>query len=288
MAARILFDGRASLGFARSGSTYVNGIDLFQVNQEVANASAIGIAHDPLGAHGNVWRFTVDRALDYSEAQDKARAELSPPNSGVNDPGTPRDNSDVYMAKGVDLWFFWRFMLAPDFRYADDATQYTGDAVLIQIHDKPGTSDRVAPIHLILINDILELRNSYSTTVNYDRLLWRQRASAGVWYSCVLNARWDDTAAPSEGYMHWWVNRRKAFVETSALNTYATDNSPGPWPKCSGLYYPHGLPSNFTQNTVYHTGLQVGTEYSSFDEFMAACGSSDTELEGFVTRGVSL
>lgn len=288
MAESILFDGRASQGFSKSGSTYVNGTDIYQINQDVSNADGIGIESDPLGTYGDVWRFTLDRDLDYDAVNGKARAELSPPNSGVNDVGPPRDNSDVYMAKGVDLWFFWRFMLASDFRFADDARRVSKEAVLIQIHDKPGTSDRVAPWHLILVNDVLELRTSYHPTTNNDRLVWRAPARAGVWYSCVLNAKWDDTAAPAEGYMHWWVNRRKAFIETAAVNTYATDNSPGPWPKCSGYYYPHGLPSNFQRNTVYHVGLQVGTEYSSFDAFMAACGSSDTELEGFVNAGVSL
>lgn len=284
----ILFDGRASLGFSRVGNQYTNGVDIFQINQtKIANTSAIGIVADPAGVYGNVWSFTLDRDLDYDAVDDKARAEMSAPNTGSISAGPPRDNSGVYMAKGVDLWFCWRFMLAPGFQFAVGATNFQRDAVIAQIHDNPGTSTRVAPWHVILVDDRLELRNSYHPSTENDRLLWWEKARTGVWYSCVLSARWDDTAGPN-GYMHWWVNRRKAFIETNALNTYATDNSPGPYPKCSGYYYPHGLPSNFRRATVYHVGLQVGTEYSSFTEFMAACGSPDTELEGFVTRGVSL
>lgn len=284
MAASILFDGRASAGFTKSGSTWVNGVDIYQINQEITNDAGITIASDPLGQRGSVWKFTLERALDYDGGTDKARAELSPPNSGSAGVGPPRDTSDVYMAKGVDLWFCWRFALATDFVFADDATAVSNDVILLQIHDKPGTSSRVAPWHLILVNDMMEIRNTYSTSVDYHRLLWKRRAVPGMWYSVVVNALWDDTAGPSSGYQHIWVNGRKVFRETAALNTYATDNSPGPWPKCSGYYYPHGLPANFNRNTVYQSGLVIGTEYASFDAFMLAASEPDTELEPFLAN----
>ena len=41
--------------------------------------------------------------------------------------------------------------------------------------------------------------------------------------------------------------------------------------------------------TVYHWGSQIGDEsYSTFNEFMAACGADAVELEPFVTPGVSI
>lgn len=287
MSKQILFDGRADQGFAKSGSTYVNGTDIYQINQEVSNAAAIAIVADPLGVFGSVWRMRLNAVDDFYGATGKARAELSPPNTGSHAVGPPRDNSDIYMAQGVDLWMAWDFMLDENFVFATDANRGSHDAVLIQIHDQPGTSSRVAPWHLILVNGTLELRNSYDDVTENDRLLWQTPAQRGKWYSMVLNAWWDSTA-PAAGYMKLWVDRRRVFTESSALNTYPTYNSPGPWPKASGYYYPHGLPSNLVENTVYHRGLRVGTEYTSFTEFMTACGSSAAELEPLMARSISM
>lgn len=273
----ILFDARLNTGstWTRAGSNYSNGIDSLVVNQDIARASAYSQIVD--AERGLVWGINAEPA-DYYSVSGKLRVELSAPNSGVAAAGPPRDTSDVYMAKLTDLWFRWAFRLDDDFWFASDARQDSRDVVLVQMHDAPGTSSRVAPVHLLLVNDQLELHNSYSETVNYDRLLWRAPAIAGQWYTLVLNVYLDDTA-PATGYLHCWVNGRKVFVETGGLNTYATSNSPGPWPKDAGIYLPHGLPSGFPGNALRSEGLVVGDAYASYDAFMAACGLPDTELE---------
>lgn len=273
----ILFDSRLNTGstWTRSGSTYGNGVDLLEINQEVTRYSAYQQVFD--SEKGLVWEITA-LTTDRSGVTDKLRNELSAPNSGINSVGPPRDNSGIYMAKLTDLWFWWSFRLDDDWWFASTASQFSGDCVLMQTHDKPGTTSRTAPMHLILVNDTLELRNSYSETVDYDRLLWRAPAVRGQWYTFVLNAYLDDTASAT-GYLRWWVNRRKVFNEVNGLNTYATFNSPGPWPKMGGIYFPHDVPDGFPGNTIKHAGMIVGDNYASYDAFMAACGLPDTELE---------
>jgi len=55
------------------------------------------------------------------------------------------------------------------------------------------------------------------------------------------------------------------------------------------LYAPNGWGGGQDTRTAYYWDIEIGDEeYTTFNEFMAAVGSSDTELEGFVTRGVSL
>lgn len=280
----ILFDGRASQGFWRSGNQFVNGTDVYAINQTVIeNTAAIAIAQDPLDQHGQVWRMTLDATVDYDAFEDKARAEITTPNSGSNSAGPPRDNSGTYMAQGVDLWMRWAFLIPADFVFAVEATEHSKDVVIIQIHDAPGTAMRVAPWHLVLVNDDLQLRTSWSETVDNDRLIWRDKCRTDHWYEVALNAQWD-SSDPAGGYMRVWVGQREIFREYNALNTYATYNSPGPYPKGGGYYYPHGIPSNLTQNSVYHRGVQIGTAYVSLTEFLAACGSTDIELEPELLR----
>jgi len=271
----ILFDSRLNTGSAwtRSGGSYSNGVDILAINQDVTRYDAFTQVIDD--EFGLVWEIN---AIPQDLVADKIRDELSPPNSGVNDAGPPRDNSGTYMAKLTNLWYRWAIRLDPDWWFATNATKNSGDCVLLQCHDAPGTSSRVAPLHMILVNDVLELRNSYSETVDYDRLLWRDKAVTGQWYTFVLNAYLDD-AAPATGYLRWWVNERKLFTEDNGLNTYATFNSPGPWPKMGGIYYPHGMPRGFPGNKIRNEGMIVGDGYSSFDEFMIAAGLSDRELE---------
>lgn len=271
----ILFDSRLNTGsvWTRSGSTYGNGTDVLAINQETTRYSAFAPVLDSV--RGLVWEIDA-RPSDL--VSDKIRNELSPPNTGVNAGGPPRDNSGTYMAKLADLWYRWAFRLDSDWWFATTATRNGGDCVLLQAHDAPGTSSRVAPFHVLLVNDELQARNSYSETVDYDRLMWKAPAVRGRWYTLVLNAYLDDTA-PATGYLRLWVNGRKVFHEDNGLNTYATFNSPGPWPKMGGIYYPHGMPVGFSGNKLRHEGLVVGDAYGSFDAFMLAAGVSDREQE---------
>jgi len=281
----ILFDSRLNKSATRwllSGGTFSNGTDIMSVNQEVARPEAYQQVTD--ARRGLVWSIN---ALPSDLLSNKIRNELSAPNSGVNSVGPPRNNSGTYMLKLRNLWYRWAFRFTEQSWFASGATKDRWDCVIIQKHDTPGTGSRVAPLHLLLVNDELQLRNSFSTTTDYDRLLWRRKAEVGVWYDCVLQAFLDDTA-PATGYMRWWVNGRKVFHEDNALNTYATDNSPGPWPKDAGIYYPHGMPLGFPGNHILSEGMVVGDGYSTFAEFMAACEIAQPELEMTVRGGTSL
>lgn len=273
----ILFDSRLNTGalWTRVGSSYGNGLDSLEVNQDTARASAFSQVTD--SERGLVWQINAIPA-DLNGTTGKLRNELSAPNSGASSAGPPRDYSGVYMAKLTDVWHRWSLRLDPDWWFASTATRENGDCVLLQTHDSPGTSSRVAPMHLILVNGNFELRNSYSETVENDRLLWRAKAVAGQWYEFVYNAYLDDTA-PATGYLRWWVNGRKVFSEDNGLNTYPTFNSPGPWPKMGGIYFPHSVPDGFPGNQLRHEGLIIGNSYESFNAFMTAAGVDSTEKE---------
>lgn len=279
----ILFDARLNTGstWTRSAGNYSNGTDIMSINQEVTRFDAYGQVED--ATNRLVWSINSS-ASDL--VGDKLRNELSAPNSGVNSPGPPRDNSGTYMAKLTNLWRRWNFKLDRNWWFARNATGTDGDCVIIQLHDAPGTSDRVAPWHMLVINDEWQIRNSFSQSVEYDRILYRAPAVRNRWVSVVLNAFWDDTA-PETGYMRIWINRRKVFTEDNHLNTYATFNSPGPWPKDVGIYWPHGLPDGWQPSSLLSEGMVVGDGYASFNDFMSAAGIAETELESVTRTPVS-
>lgn len=276
----ILFDGRFSgngnWAYDAASDRWMNGTDQYALDRENSRAAIDAMQFVVDREYGRVMRcrLTPD---DVVSGEQKARIELSAPSGGIGDAGPPRDTSDQFMAKGVDLWFAGAFQLSAGTVFGRASTPDRGDVVLVQWHDKPGGS-RKAPAHIVLINDELQFRNSYDTGSGYDRLMWRAKARKGVWYRWVLQALWDDSA-PGAGYMRLWINDQKVFEETSALNTYSDDNDPGPWPKMGGLYVPHGWPAGVPSLEVKHIGLIVGTEYAGYAEFSAAAALGWSEAE---------
>lgn len=272
----LIWDGRASNGFAKSGTTFTNGALTYNMSQEVSRPGAFSVVPDPLGQFGAVFRMDLDVSLDYSGGTDKARCELQTPTTGAH-----ADN-------GAELWLNWRFMIPDGFQFASGTSQSRGVCVILQVHDHPGGVDRAAPWHWWILDDWLEFRCSYEGvgSANYERLLYREKCRTNHWYSVVLNVLWENTT-PASGIHNVWLDRRKVWSRNE-LTCYATNDTSN-YPKASGIYYGLGVPDGITQNTVYQQGVIVADDTSStFDEFMAECGSSDTELEGFVTRGVSL
>jgi len=117
------------------------------------------------------------------------------------------------------------------------------------------------------------------------------RLQRGRVESIVVNARWDWT---SSGFIRVWHNGNKVYERTgqpSAFNDDTSRGGNGVYPVMC-LYAPIGwsqavgVPDSFS---AYFWDVEIGdSTYLTFDSFMQALGSADRELEGFVTRGVSL
>lgn len=194
---------------------------------------------------------------------------------------------------GVDYWTWVAVYVPQTWTTVDDKLLW------FQIHEEPDDSpaDYVGEAQFIatIEGDRVRIENNYDvdaqTTAFADitsRVLcdWPLSEFLGRWTNLVVRATWSYSSA---GALSIWRDRRRVFADASTNNAFNNDAARGgddPFHKL-GLYRTDT--GNATaENYVLHRGLKRGTGYSSFDAFMAACGSSDTELEGFVTRGVSL
>lgn len=194
---------------------------------------------------------------------------------------------------GVDYWTWFSVYFPSAWEQSDDKLLWA------QIHEEADTSpaDYVGEAQLIFTaeGNRVRVENNFdvdaqtvafadiTSRVLYD---WPLTTFLGRWNDIVLRVTWSVT---SGGALSLWRNRRRVFVDAAvdnAFNNAAARGGDDPFHKL-GLYRTDS--GNATEsNYVYHRGVRRGTSYSSFNAFMAACGSSDTELEGFVTEGVSV
>lgn len=110
----------------------------------------------------------------------------------------------------------------------------------------------------------------------------------GVVENFVVEATWD---WQSGGSIQIWHNARKLLSLIGVGNCF--DDSPirggnGNYPaQC--IYCPDGWGVESNYLTAYFWDMMIGdSSYASFNEFMEACGSSQRELEGFVSRGIGI
>lgn len=269
----IIWDGRASNNFVKSGTTYTNGSLVYSMSQEISRPSAFDIVDDPLRQYGKVFRIDIDQTLDFLASTNKGRCELQTPTTGAH-----ADN-------GAELWLLTRFMLPIGFNFVRNGLVAYNNwpCVVWQIHDGPGGIPRPAPFHFLLVGDKLEFRQSMDAS---SEVRWySSTAIIGHWYSLVAHVYWENTTAEN-GLLELWVDGHK-IKSTIGLNCYSTNNSAN-YPKAPGLYYGQGRPPDVTNNTIYSWGLMVGNaDYDTYDEFMEGCGQDDVELEPYVTRGMS-
>lgn len=118
------------------------------------------------------------------------------------------------------------------------------------------------------------------------RLVARQPLQLGKWLNCTVKVRW---SYGNTGTLAIWFGDsngiRQIFNDASTINAWNDAESrtgDGVYPTL-GCYCRDGLPSGVASRTVYHKGVQTGDSGES-----AASISGVPELEGFVTRGVSL
>ena len=194
---------------------------------------------------------------------------------------------------GTDYWTWISVYVPATWQVADDKILW------FQIHEQPDTSpaDYVGEAQLIATIEGRRVRieNNFDVdaqTVAFaditSRVLcdWPLDDFLGRWTDIVIRVTWSVT---SGGALRIWRNRRQVFQDAATNNAYnnaAARGGDDPFHKL-GIYRTDS--GNATvANYLLHRGLKRGTGYSTFDTFMAACGSSDTELEGFVTSRVSL
>lgn len=187
---------------------------------------------------------------------------------------------------GQTVWWWWATYLPADW---PDASV---DFCTFQFHDTPDVGDLARPPTMLGWIDYFgrfQLWNAYDTNAttspaktSFDRQLLAWKQPKGQWIEWVMQVTWSATIG--SGSLALWRDRRKVYNETDHINTY--NDTEGPHWK-QGVYN-YFSKSGWTSRTQYGKGLVVGDTYTTFDEFAAARGSSDTELEGFVTRGVSL
>lgn len=180
---------------------------------------------------------------------------------------------------GAEYWHRFRFYVPNDWAGFRDRA-----LVVLQLHDKKddGDPNREPPWRMEIIGERLEFWQAYEGLGVNSQLIASQRLERGSWQTIVVRML---ATHEGSGELEFWSNRRKICRRLGA-NAY--DDVAGLY-AIMCLY----LPSNWeaggpTSRTIYFDDYQLGnSSYDRFDEFMAACGSSDTELEGFVTPGMS-
>lgn len=118
------------------------------------------------------------------------------------------------------------------------------------------------------------------------RLIIRRPIELGKWLNCTVRVRW---SYGSTGTLAVWFGDsdgvRQIFNDALTINAWNDDESrggDGPYPTC-GCYARAGLPTGVPSRTVYHKGVQTGDSSETAETI-----SGVSELEGFVTPGVSL
>lgn len=200
---------------------------------------------------------------------------------------------------GSRRWYRFKVMLAHDFVFETGWADTDQRLILWQVHDDPDTSpaDYVTtpPLWMRLYPDgrfwfeTTDCADTETTgppdPVNYTRTKrWSTLLVPGVPAEFVVYAKW---AWDASGALTIWRDCRKIYEQTGIANAFNDDAARGGGPLFAkfGTY----CKLDAVDRTAYHWGLQTADEeVTTFDEFMEACGASQRELEGFVTRGVSL
>jgi len=248
---------------------------------------AMELVGDPIGQRGTVGKITV-RTTDPVDSSGAKRIELQPLFSGNADPITDWGGADANSRR----WYRFAFLVTEWPR----ETVFTSAQFTVpwQVHEKGDTSPAdVAVEPPLWLKDNgrgqWELWNTYdvntatalATRVN--QLVARIPVRPMAWEEFVIYIKWSWT----NGFLYVWHNGRQIASYADRPTTFNNAVARGGSKNYSkvGVYQK----TSAFDRTIYHCGTQIGDQdYTTFNAFMAACGSSDTELEGFVTRGVSL
>lgn len=235
--------------------------------QETGNASGLTLTADPAGAAGNVLRAYLHE--DDPLAGGSHRSEVS--------------TYSIRAAIGSRAWYWFETFIPDD--WVPDAKL----ATIWQIHDIPDGGDpaRNPPFECLVNGSVIEFATAAATSDVDDTSverpeIWKMPLVTGRWIQWVLRADWNYTTG---GALRIWRDRRMVYNENGFRNCY--NDALGLYPKL-GVYVPLGLSAATPSRTVYHKGVVTGDNaYSTFDAFMAAAGSTDTELESVFTGSLA-
>lgn len=236
--------------------------------QETGNVAGLTLVADPTGAAGNVLRAHM--AQGDTLAGGSYRSEVS--------------TYSIRAAIGSRAWYWFETYIPED--WIPDSKL----ATIWQVHDIADGGDNSArkpPFECLIDGSELEFASAAATgdaddTPVYRDALWKMPLVTGRWIQWVLRADWNYTTG---GALRIWRDRRMVYNESGFRNCY--NDVLGLYPKL-GVYVPLGLSAATPSRTVYHKGVVTGDNaYSTFDAFMAAAGSTDTELESVFTGALA-
>ena len=248
-----------------AGRTASNGLTGY--GQETGNASGLALVADPTGESGNVLRAYLHK--DDALAGGSHRSEVS--------------TYSIRAAIGSRAWYWFETYIPED--WIPDSKL----ATIWQIHDIPDGGDpaRNPPFECLINDSVIEFATAAATSDVDDASverpeIWKMPLVTGRWIQWVMRADWNYTTG---GALRIWRDRRMVYNESGFRNCY--NDVLGLYPKL-GVYVSLGLSAATPSRTVYHKGVVTGDNaYSTFDAFMAAAGSTDTELESVFTGALA-
>lgn len=229
---------------------------------ETGNASGFQLVADPLGVKGTVLKTTL--AYGDALAGGSHRTEVS------------IYTEDAGSVVGATRWYKFSTLLPANWQVGGNA------ATFFQVHDTPDGGDPVRrpPVEMWIEGDGLLYANvnrpvsSVNDAAQQVMVINGAGPSFGTWCDWVIQVQWQWQAI---GFFRLWKNRRK-ILELPNFATCYQDIGRN-YPKF-GMYVPLDLSAAIPTRVAYHTGIVVGDNaYSTFNSFMAATGSSVTELE---------
>lgn len=285
----ILFDGWFPDGNAPAklaAHAYMNSRGVLGVSPVVQVPGNLDLVADPLGSGGTVARMAFVRN-DPQFVDASLRHMLLPITPTAADPITDWGGGSATSRR----WYRFAFMHAP---WVEEVQTLTSSTLLVvfQIHDQADTGDTYVEPPLWLKDDGFggwELWNYSdpnavtSIGTRAARLLCRIKKRPWTWFEFVVYAKWSWTS----GDLRVWLNGNRIFQETGIANCF--NHLPARGGSYNYLEYGAygGKTTQKRDREVWHKGVQIGDEaYSTFDDFMIACGSPIRETRSFQVRGV--
>lgn len=247
-----------------AGRTATNG--LTGLGLETGNPAGLTLVADPVGAPGQVLRAHM--ALGDAQAGGSYRSEAS--------------TYSIRAPIGQVAWYWFETYVS------DDWIRGGKPACIWQMHDLADGGDnanRHSPFECFIAGTEFVMESTAATGDADDTPverygIWRCPLITNRWVSWVVKADW---RYQTTGSLTIWKDRRRVYAESGVRTCY--NDVQGLFPKF-GVYVPEQLSADVPSRTVYHRGMVTGDNaYGSFDAFMAAAGTSQTELEPVMCRG---
>ena len=229
----------------------------------------LALVADPAGSGSTVLRAYItssDPVGAFSASNRRTQVEYRPQSS----------HDDI----ATEYWHRFRYYVPTDWVGFKDSA-----LTVLQLHDNPDGGDpgREPPLRLEIIDEHVEIWQAYESLGVASQLIQSWELRRGAWQELVVRINATHAAG---GELEIWDNGNKVWSYTGP-NAY--DDVDGLY-AIMCVYLPNGwLAGGPTSRTLYFDDYQLGSAaYDTYDAFVAACGSSGTEKESFVTRGVSL